>query len=74
MKAIVIAAAVIVLAVLHQDFWLWKNATLVFGFLPIGLAYHVGYAILIAFFMWGMVAFAWPEEIERTESFEKEKK
>ena len=35
--------------VLHQDFWNWKKAEpLVFGFLPIGLAYHAGYSILAA--------------------------
>jgi hypothetical protein len=29
--------------VLHQDFWNWKKAEpLVFGFLPVGLAYHAG--------------------------------
>ena len=35
--------AVLVLALLHQDFWLWDDATLVAGFLPIGLAYHAAY-------------------------------
>lgn len=70
-KAIAIAAAILVLAALHQDVWLWKNATLVFGFMPIGLAYHVGFAILVSLFMWALVKFAWPEEIERTESLPK---
>jgi hypothetical protein len=31
---------------LHQDSWNWKDKTLVFGFLPIGLAYHAGFTIL----------------------------
>ena len=35
--------------VLHQDFWNWKQADpLIFGFLPIGLAYQAGYSILAA--------------------------
>lgn len=29
------------LCVLHQDVWLWSDATIVFG-LPVGLTYHVG--------------------------------
>ena len=33
--------AILVLALIHQDFWLWDDGTLLFGFLPIGLAYHV---------------------------------
>lgn len=39
--------AVIVLLVLHQDFWFWDtHKPLVFGFMPIGLAYHAGISIL----------------------------
>ena len=41
-----------VVYVLHQDFWNWKKADpLVFGFLPIGLAYHAGYSVLAAVMM-----------------------
>jgi hypothetical protein len=41
--------AVIALIVLHQDFWFWTTfEPLVFGFLPIGLAYHVGISIAAA--------------------------
>jgi hypothetical protein len=36
---------VLALVVLHHDFWWWDDPTLVFGFLPIGLAYHVGFSI-----------------------------
>lgn len=52
--------AVLVLAVLHQDFWLWDDATLVFGFMPVGLAYHAGFS-LAAGVLWLVVAKnAWP--------------
>lgn len=48
------------LAVLHQDFWWWRDATLVGGFLPVGLAWHAGFSLLcgLAFFVLGRVA--WP--------------
>ncbi len=56
--------AAIILAVLHQDFWLWNNATLVFGFLPIGLAYHIGFSIAAGLLWAAAVVWAWPTEIE----------
>ncbi len=54
----------IVLAILHQDFWNWDNPKLVFGFMPIGLAYHALYS-LVAVAFWAIVMkFAWPTELE----------
>ena len=47
-KRYAIAAAAVLLAVLHQDYWLWNDATLVFGFIPSGLAYHAGFSICAA--------------------------
>ncbi len=52
---------------LRQDFWWWKDATLVFGSLPIGLASQVGYSILAALVMGSLVRWDWPEELERLE-------
>ena len=61
----VIAILIIVLAIAHQDFWLWDDDTLVFRFIPIGLAYHALYSLSCAV-VWAMVVkFAWPSEIER---------
>ena len=58
--------AVVVLYVLHQDFWFWRTAQpLVFGFLPIGLAYHACYSVVSALLMWLLVRHAWPAELER---------
>ena len=54
-----------VLAVLHQDVWNWDNADLVFGFLPVGLAYHAGYSVVAALFWAVVVKFAWPEKLEQ---------
>jgi len=55
---------VILLALLHYDFWFWDDPTLVFGFLPIGLAYHAMFS-LAAGGVWALVVFyAWPERVE----------
>ena len=63
-----LTAVVVAVLVLHQDFWLWTDKTLVFGFLPIGLAYHAAYALIAAFTMWLLVRFAWPKEIEEADA------
>ncbi|MCC7157163.1 MAG: DUF3311 domain-containing protein [Bryobacterales bacterium] len=55
----------LVLAVylLHQDIWLWRDVRpLVFGFLPVGLAYHIGYMFLVSGLMWILVRCAWSED------------
>lgn len=63
MKPLLVVLVVVVMA-LHQDFWNWKDRTLVFGFLPVGLAYHGGYAILASITMALLVRFLWPKELE----------
>jgi hypothetical protein len=66
MKATGIVVVVfILLAILHQDFWNWDSAELVFGFMPVGLAYHALYSIVAAAF-WGIVMkVSWPHDLER---------
>ena len=56
---------VIALAVLHQDWWWWDTPhPLVFGFLPIGLAYHALFSIM-ASAAWALVLYyAWPSHHE----------
>lgn len=55
---------VLVAAVLHFDFWAWDDDTLVFGFMPMVLAYHAGCS-LVAAIAWALVVrFDWPEGIE----------
>ena len=65
MKAI-LALLVFAVYLLHQDSWNWHDKSLVFGFMPKGLAYHAGYSLLAAFMMWLLVKFAWPEKLERS--------
>lgn len=40
MKRITFWIALVVLMILHQDWWFWNDGRLLFGFLPIGLGYH----------------------------------
>ena len=55
---------VVLLALLHYDFWYWDDRTLVFGFLPVGLAYQALISLL-AGLAWALVVWlAWPSEIE----------
>ena len=54
----------VVLAILHQDFWNWDSASLVFGFMPIGLAYHALYSLVAATFWAIVMKFAWPDHLE----------
>ncbi|MBN1443317.1 MAG: DUF3311 domain-containing protein [Planctomycetes bacterium] len=61
----IVAIAAVALFILHQDFWFWESTALVFGFLPIGLAYHALYSILAAGLWAAAVKFAWPDHIER---------
>jgi len=57
---------------LHQDFWNWnKTEPLVFGFLPVGLAYHAGYSIVAAILMAILVKVAWPKHLENVEPADK---
>ena len=52
------------LVVLHHDWWFWTDSQLLFGFLPIGLAYQIGISIAAAC-LWGWAAFyAWPEHFD----------
>jgi len=65
MKRALLVIAVVVLYILHQDFWFWRTARpFVFGFIPIGLFYHALYTVAAALLMWMLVKFAWPSHLE----------
>ena len=57
--------SIILLALLHQDFWWWDDSdTLVFGFVPVGLAYHA-FLSLAAGMLWALaVKFCWPAGVD----------
>jgi hypothetical protein len=58
---------VAMLYALHQDFWFWRDARpLVFGVLPVGLFYHIGYMVASFLVLWGLVKNLWPSHLETT--------
>jgi len=64
----VVCGLVVALIVLHQDFWFRDDSTLVFGFMPIGLAYHAALS-LEAGGVWLLAAlFCWPHWVDEEES------
>jgi hypothetical protein len=59
-----IVVAIILLAVLHQDFWWWDSRALVFGFMPVGLAWHAFVSLAAATIWLLAVVFCWPHELD----------
>jgi hypothetical protein len=56
----------------HQDIWNWgKTDPMVFGFLPVGLAYQAAYSIAAAALMALLVLSAWPKHLEEQEPPDK---
>jgi hypothetical protein len=55
---------VLILVIVHQDFWNWNDGTLVFGFMPIGLFYQVCISLAASFIWFLACHFAWPADVE----------
>ncbi|MEM7307793.1 MAG: hypothetical protein AAF682_14030 [Planctomycetota bacterium] len=55
---------VLLLGILHYDFWWWGDRTLVFGFVPIGLAFHALISVLAAGAWAWMIRVGWPSHLE----------
>ena len=53
-----------VLFVLHNDFWFWNNAQLVLG-IPIGLFYHIIYCFIVTGVMFFLVKKFWPIDFDK---------
>ena len=56
------------LVILHHDFWFWDDPTLVAGWFPIGLLYHVGLSIVAAGFWLFVVKCVWPSALADEQS------
>jgi hypothetical protein len=69
MKKFVLFLLILAVYAAHQDFWNWRTPDpMIFGFLPIGLAYHAAYAIACAVLMAILVATAWPKHLDKDET------
>ena len=63
-RQLLLALATVLLYALHQDIWFWRTARpLVFGFLPIGLAYHAAFSVAAALLLGALVRWAWPSHL-----------
>lgn len=65
----IIAVLIVLLVIAHQDNWFWYDDTLIFGFMPIGLFYHVCLSIAATLTWLLATKIAWPvETIEQTQA------
>ncbi|HYE15588.1 MAG TPA: DUF3311 domain-containing protein [Pyrinomonadaceae bacterium] len=64
MKRTLLVLAVAALYALHQDVWFWRDRTLVFGVIPVGLFYHGCFSVAASLLMWALVRHAWPAHVE----------
>ena len=65
MKRALLFILVVILYLLHQDFWFWNEVRpLILGFLPIGLFYHACYSLAASLLMWLLVKHTWPSQLE----------
>lgn len=55
-------AALLLLALLHNDLWLWNDGRLVLG-LPVGLVYHIAFCGVTAVVFLLIVRNAWPADL-----------
>jgi hypothetical protein len=67
MKRLVLVL-VLLLFVLHQDFWWWDDIDpLAFGFLPIGLTFHVILSLVTSVVLFMAVKHWWPHDVDVAE-------
>jgi hypothetical protein len=66
MKRLSLTVLVVLLYLLHQDFWHWRvSKPIVLGLFPIGYAYHIFFTIIVSLVMWMLVRLAWPTALEK---------
>jgi hypothetical protein len=67
MKRFLLGLTVVAFYLLHQDFWFWNTVDpMFFGFLPVGLFYHLCYTLAVSVLMWLLVKHAWPVQLEKS--------
>lgn len=56
------------LVIAHHDFWFWDDPSLSYGWLPIGLLYHISLSMIAAGFWQFAVKSAWPVGLDEVSS------
>ena len=62
MKNVLVWILVPLLIIAQQDYWQWSNTSLLFGFLPYSLAWHMGVSLAAAAAWLAITQFAWPSD------------
>lgn len=57
----VLYSLLVLLFILHNDFWLWGTPQLILG-LPVGLLYHIVFCFAASLLMFFLVKFVWREK------------
>lgn len=57
----VLYSLLVLLFILHNDFWLWETPQIVLG-LPVGLLYHLVFCLAASLLMFSLVKFTWREK------------
>lgn len=50
----------VALVLLHHDYWFWNDSTLIGGWMPIGMLYHILLSLVASAFWFVVVKRAWP--------------
>lgn len=69
----VVWGLVVLLLLIHQDFWFWDDPTLVFGFMPVALLYHAGISVAASITWYLATLYAWPLDDDEEETGKEEK-
>ena len=64
---------IVLLVILHQDYWQWGRAELIGGFLPYGLAYHMAISLATAVVWFLAVRSCWPQDVDDVVAEDAEK-
>ncbi len=60
----VVWGLIVALLIVHQDNWLWESDTLLYGFMPVALAYHAGISLAAGITWFLAIKFCWPDNLE----------
>lgn len=60
----IVWGTIVLLVIVHQDFWFWDDPWLVFGFMPIGLLWHVGISVAAGLTWFMATKYCWPTLVD----------
>ena len=64
MRLWITCVLVLLLLILHQDYWQWERNEIVFGFLPYTMAYNIGISLATGLLWIIVCTFLWPRHLD----------